>query len=499
MNRGNFNKATSLGVGGLSKGFTVAGAETEADARNEDYRDYPLPEGDEEVIRRRAKMERAKDPRPNILWVFTDQQQWDALSCMGNAHVYTPNMDTLARKGVRFEKAYCPSPWCGPSRGCMVTGYMPHRTGVRHNGDTLSTEVPTIGEVLREAGYQTWWSGKWHLPEARVTDRNEMRGFHNIRLPAGLPKQVLGDSNDMLFAGNAHDLLCWHASLFPNPWFYGVSLHNPHDICLWPKTDKKWWIGMQQEHYEPVENLPPMPENFAIPRNEPEAARLSRHRVQENWTETDWRAYRADYYNMVGTVDRAVGMVLEGLRKGGWEDNTVVIFTSDHGEGAGAHQWWEKRSSYEESARIPMIVVPPGGLAEGRVDRESLVSGLDIAATVYDYADIRDNSTHGLSLRPAVEKNKRVPRDYVVMHNSPGSRRNPEERKVDGRMIRSSRYKYICFNWGENPEQFFDLEQDPGELNNLIDDPHLKGLIEEHRSMLENWKRETGDPYPKTN
>ncbi len=501
-NRRDFGR---IALGGLGVSLLPAGGSASAEAGqgpaaqgagDDERKDYDLPDADHGAIRARVREVRNRDPRPNVLLVFTDQQQWDLMGCAGNQYVYTPHMDRLARRGVRFANSYCASPVCGPARGSIVTGRMPHNTQVRHNGDRLSENVPTIGEVLRQSGYRTWWSGKWHLPEPRLYADGDVRGFHNMPLPEGLPKPFLGDNQDMLFAAQSHDLLVWHAGLFPEPWFHAVSLINPHDICFWPETDREWAIGYECEEYENVAQLPPAPDNLSIPEDEPEV--LSRRRSSRNRhrSETAWRAYNADYASMTSTVDRAVGMVLEGARKGGWLDNTVVIFTSDHGDGGGSHQLTGKLTPYEEAAKVPLIVVPPGGLAEGRVDGASLVSGVDIAPTVYDYAGVESPPlVHGSSLRGAVEEGGALDRDYVVMHLAPGNRKDPEQRAIEGRMVRSGSYKYVIFNRGENPELLFDLDRDPGELHNLAGDPSHADVVREHRRMLEDWKRRTGDPF----
>jgi arylsulfatase A-like enzyme len=486
-----------LGIGALGaslvggKSLSAAADETASGANAE----YDLPSGDHETIRSKMRRKRRRDPRPNVLWIFTDQQQWDLMGCAGNKYVFTPQMDRLARMGVRFENAYCPSPVCGPSRGSMVTGRMPHDTKVRHNGDPLSEDVATMGEVLRKEGYRTWWSGKWHLPEPRLYVDGDVRGFHNMPLPK-LPKSFLGDNQDMLFAAQSHDWLVWHAALFAEPWFHAVSLINPHDICFWPKTDRDWAIGYECGQYENADRLPPVPENLDVPNEEPEALAMRRGWGNRKRSDLAWRAYNADYAAMTSTVDRAVGMVLEGARKGGWLDNTLIVFTSDHGDGGGSHRWTGKLSCYEEAAKVPMIVVPPGGLEAGRVDARSLVSGVDIAPTVYDYAGVGELPTlHGTSLRKAVERPERLDREYVVMHIAPGSRRDPEKRKIEGRMVRSDRYKYVVFDWGSNPEQLFDLREDPGEMENLAGDASCRKVLADHRAMLADWKERTGDPF----
>jgi arylsulfatase A-like enzyme len=143
-----------------------------------------------------------------------------------------------------------------------------------------------------------------------------------------------------------------------------------------------------------------------------------------------------------------------------------------------------------------MIIVPPGGLDRGRVDGKSLVSGVDIAPTVYDYAGIDSApEVHGRSLRSAVDRNQPAESEYVVMHIAPGSKRDPEMRKIEGRMVRSNRYKYVLFDWGQPREQLFDLHKDPGELKNLATDEAGADIISAHREMLADWKKRTGDPF----
>ncbi|MFW5863917.1 MAG: sulfatase [bacterium] len=500
LTRRNFNK---IGMGAIGASMLMANNTSQAqDPEQKAYGmdpkpnpDYELPEGDHEAIRAEMKEKRRRDPRPNVLWIMTDQQQWDLMGCAGNKKIHTPHIDRLARKGIRFTESYCPSPVCGPSRGSMVTGRMPHDTRVFHNGDPLSLEVPTIGEILRKEGYRTWWSGKWHIPEARLYVDADVRGFHNIPLPK-LPKSFLGDCQDMLFAGQSHDWLVWHAGLFSQPWFHATSLINPHDICYWPWTERDWAIGFECKEYENVDTMPPVPQNLEIPNDEADAVGIRRNKVNLKRTDTAWRAYNADYACMTETVDRAIGMVLEGARKGGWLENTLIIFTSDHGDGGGSHKLTGKVTCYDEAAKVPMIIVPPGGLDEGRVDQESLVSGVDIAPTIFDYAGMKTMpETHGRSLRGAVEGKGPVQRDYVVMHVAPGSPKKEETRKIEGRVIRSKRYKYAIYNWGEKREMLFDLQKDPGEMQNLAPDSRHAHIIKDHRAMFNDWKKQTGDPF----
>jgi arylsulfatase A-like enzyme len=167
--------------------------------------------------------------------------------------------------------------------------------------------------------------------------------------------------------------------------------------------------------------------------------------------------------------------------------NTVVVFTSDHGEMMGSHQLLSKQRLYEESAAVPLIIAPPG--AKKGLDKEHLVSGLDILPTVLDYASIAaPTSVQGLSLKPLVEGKSAPWRKFVASETSADG---------EARMIRTARYKFIVFATGDDREQFFDLEQDPGELKNLIADSALAGEVARHRGLLEQWMNDTKDTFKK--
>ena len=228
------------------------------------------PEPKHEALRQRNAALRARDPRPNILLVFTDQQTANAMSCAGNPWVKTPNMDYLARRGVRFARCYCTSPVCSPSRASLLSGRMPHETGVRYNNQSPHAALPFLGHVLREQGYDATWIGKWHLPESYPTGA-EIHGFHHLPLPAKLPGQHLGDVTDMTLAQMAGQYLRWHAGLTAKPWLLGVSLHNPHDICHFfnPPSSHLAVRELEPEAREAA-TLPPLPPNHELDPAEPE-------------------------------------------------------------------------------------------------------------------------------------------------------------------------------------------------------------------------------------
>ena len=424
----------------------------------------------------------AQTRRPNILFLMTDQQACSALSANGNPWLRTPAMDSLAAAGVSFLRSYATYPVCSPARSSMFTSRMPHETGVRDNGLPIAAGMPTMGEIFRQAGYRTVYGGKWHLPKSfgGVTAFEELIGGHG-----------LGAKMDAPLADACVDFLGKKPS---EPFLLVASFMNPHDVCSWIRDHK----GTRP--HPNAASYPPAPGNMGVDPLEPEY--IQHHRaagynlmsqavgIAAGWLRDDIRFYIHSYYRMVEDVDRQIGRVLAALRQSGLAGNTLVIFTSDHGEGMGAHRWAQKAAFWEETAAVPFIVSGAGVARRGVIDDRALVSGLDILPTMCDYAGIRPPETlRGKSLRPAVE-GRELERAFVVSELSVYGGKERE-----GRMLRTSRYKYVAFNGGARPEQLFDLELDPGETRNLALLPAAAAVLGEHRALLRHWIRETGDDF----
>lgn len=445
------------------------------------------------ALRESNRTLRLRDKRPNVLILLTDQQAATALSGTGNPWVNTPHLDALATRGLSFRRACCTSPICGPSRGSLMTGLLPHQSGVQFNGQPLREGVSTMGQYFQSGGYETTYLGKWHLPESYVKTPDGLPGFVNLPMPE-IVEGGLGDQSDFLFATQASYYLRWHAALSPLPWLCVVSLHNPHDICKYCTQPDL-----------PASNLdryPPLPANFEPDPLEPEFLEWRRAekrygpelRHTADWPESRWRAYLQTYYHMTQSVDRACGVVLSALADGGWLDQTLVIFASDHGEGLAAHRWVTKNSFYEESVAVPFLISWPGRLPAGQVDATHNVSLLDVLPTVADYAGLpTDQRWHGRSLRPLLESpDPQTPWDpHLLIHLSI----DPQRPERQGRMLRTDRFKYCAFSEGARPEQLFDLDNDPGETRNLAFDPLHTDTRHTLRARLRSRLEETNDPF----
>ncbi|HID74610.1 MAG TPA: DUF4976 domain-containing protein [Planctomycetaceae bacterium] len=440
--------------------------------------------------------------RPNLLVIITDQQHAGMMSCAGNPYLKTPAMDSLAAHGMRFELAYATNPVCIPSRMSMVTGHMPSRFGMRSNAEGRK-QAPkeaiqqAMGWIFRRAGYETAYGGKTHWMRGMTP---ESIGFASITSDQ---REGLAEACAEFFRQSRD-----------RPFLLVASFINPHDICymaiddytrtmgkptMYPRSTVerqrlaealRWPEGVSREEF--FERLcPPLPPNFEVPALEPECittdylgVRSFRQFARQRWSEERWRLHRWAYCQLTEMVDRHIARVLEALRQAGLEQDTVIVFTSDHGDLDGAHRLEHKSILYEEAARVPLIVSWAGVTRPGAVDSDHLVSvGLDLIPTLCDYAGIEPPpGLLGRSLRPLAEGKR-----------PPGWRRFLVAESRAGRMVRTDRFKYNVYQSGRHREQLIDLKTDPGEMDNLAEDPRYEDVLNQHREMLQAWVERTGD------
>jgi len=430
---------------------------------------------------------------PNILLIITDQQSADVMSCrMGSRYISTPAMDRLAARGLLFSRAYCSSPLCVPSRMSMFSGRYPHETGVQSNDD-LSVDVsgfPCMGAVFRDAGYDTGYVGKWHVPYS-VQDR-EMHGFNfmeNIRCNGA-------DRH------NSEAAIRFLQTKRDAPFFLVASYNNPHNICEWARGERGDLPDGTLGSPPPEEQCPPLKANHNPPADETDTVTGLRRSYQANpmfpvaaYAEQEWREYLWAYCRMVEAVDEQIGLLMQGLERSGQSKNTVVVFVSDHGDAQGAHRWNQKTVLYDESARVPFIICCPGKQAHGVSSRLAQV-GIDLLPTLCDAAgitpppDMPGVSLLGLSSvsgRPWIVSETRFVQGTHIDEVPP---------QVDGRMIRSQRYKYCVYDSGEHRESLVDMQQDSGEMRNLARDTDCDDILQEHRGFLLEFCSKTGDKFP---
>ncbi len=427
----------------------------------------------------------AEQRAPNILLIITDQQHADMMSCAGNEYLNTPAMDSLARDGIRFANAYVTNPVCVPSRISMATGVMAGRLGVLNNGDKASvpSEVDnnSLGKLVKRAGYDTFYGGKVHMcAELNPLDAGYDEYFKDQR--DALPGACID------FIERKRD----------RPFFAVASFINPHDICFAYsayagksiKGDQSVAHLYQQASEMPPEQLPPLPDNFRIPELEPDAIELYSKAnavtpagtMRKVYDQRQWQIYRWIYCRLTEQVDRHIGRILDALKRNGLDQETLVIFTSDHGDMDACHRLASKGRFYEQSVRVPFLMRYKGKIAR-QVDTHLISSGLDLLPTVCDYAGLElPKGVVGKSLRPLAEsKNVDHWRDFIVTENH------------TGRMLRSVDFKYCVYRDGERRESLIDMHDDPGEMKNLATAPEHANTLDKHRRYLKQWIKSSGD------
>jgi len=445
----------------------------------------------------------AAQSQPNILLIITDQQHAGMLSCTGNNFVKTPHLDRLAGSGMRFERAYCGNPVCVPSRFTMLSGTMPSRIGMETNNE-IRNAVPqevlehALGTVFRRAGYQTVYGGKTHIPGGGKKGGAEPYGFEMLTI----------DQRDELAAACTTFLRAKH----DRPFLLVASFINPHDICYMAirayansgrpgKGEKVTPLsppaiacldaalarpaGVTDEDFF-ARLCPPLPSNFEIPEHELSVfgQKLGGFRgyTRQNWTERDWRLHRWAYARLTERVDGEIGQVLAALRESAEAPNTLVVFTSDHGDMDAAHRFEHKSLLYEEATRVPLIVAWPG-VTPPAIDRQHLVStGLDLIPTLCDFAGIaRPAALVGRSVKGlATGKPPAAWRDHLVVEST------------QARLVIFDTWKYMVGAAGDVREMLVDLAHDPGEMQNRAGDAACRPKLETGRRLLKQWYHDHG-------
>ena len=441
--------------------------------------------------------------RPNIILIVTDQQSAHMLSCTGNKWLKTPAMDYIAKNGIRFERAYSTNPVCSPARIGLMTGRFPGYFSSpggkqpRENGGAMGVkEMPReveethIAAYLKEADYELAYSGKSHLPKPLSP---QQLGFNVLSGdPRGTGAQACAD-----FIKQEHQ----------RPYYLWVNFMNPHDICFFAINNyrfdsqtqpRKGGVGgiankLLLEAMKLPEGVgedaffsqhcPPLPSNYEPQDDEPVAVtrlideRSFKRRARDTYTDRDWRLHRWAYHRLTEYVDREIQIVLDAVRQNGREENTIIILTSDHGDMDASHRMEHKTTLYEESARVPFLVMHKGTAPGGQVDETHLVSnGLDLLPTVCDYAGIPDAKAdpRGRSLRPIIEG--RTVNDW---------RQTLGVESQIGRMVVGDRVKYIRYDLGKVQQQLLDLKKDPGETRHFTDDSEYAKLLERLRTSYD--------------
>ena len=418
----------------------------------------------------------AAESRPNVLLVFSDQEGAHAhLAPSGApAALHTPQQDALAAAGAVFRQAYCVAPQCTPARAALLCGRYPHALGVETNigaahAQPLARGTPTLGSRLQAAGYRTGYFGKWHLTDAKSGPADF--GFADVHSPGGQ-----GGSDEGVAAAAA----AWiGARVGAEPWAAVVSFVRPHDIyhtCRRPGPDRPGLAA-------PAGNVTDLRDRAPAQRIYLEA---DQGRPFVGAGPDDWRRYRSRYAEQIERVDACLGTVLAALDAGGMRERTLVVYTSDHGDLAGAHGLpFKGPCLYEPLVHVPLILSWPGRLPSGTHDQ--LVSHLDVLPTLLAAADVpAARGDAGYDLRLVCDGGAGFGRSAVHFeYLSKQQWVNPI------RGLRRGRWKLCHYLWWGY--ELYDVEGDPAERFDRAKDPACAPILRRLAAELAAWREETGD------
>ncbi|MDE0690095.1 MAG: sulfatase-like hydrolase/transferase [Candidatus Poribacteria bacterium] len=432
--------------------------------------------------------------RPNVLFMIADDHRWDAIGGMGDPTVQTPTMDSLMTRGTTFRQTHIMGSLvgavCVPSRAAVLTSANLFRSG----GNQINRDLAVWPQVMRDAGYHTFFSGKWHNDRQTFTDSFDAGGkifFGGMSDQYKVPvfdfdptgkypedAKYIGEKfSTELFTDAAVEFL--QAYDAENPFFLYLSFTSPHD----PRTAPGEYATM----YSP-EDIP-VPENFLPEHPFDNGEMRIRDEVLAPFPRTPEivQQHIADYYGMITHQDAEMGRVLSTLEATGHLDNTIIIYTADHGLAVGQHGLLGKQNLYNHSIHVPSIFAGPGIPERETVD--ALTYLYDVFPTVCDLTDVTcPDTTEGCSLVPLMKG--RVER---VRATAFAAYRDIHRTITDGRW-KLIRY-YVSEETGAGTDciQFFDLEQDPWETTNLADLPEHADRIRSLAADMKMWQIETND------
>jgi arylsulfatase len=478
---------------------------------------------------------------PNLLFIFTDEQRYDTMAAYGNHRIETPNLDRLASESVVFERAYVTQSVCTPSRSSIMTGLYPHSNGCLENNIPLPDEISCLPEMIAPGTYTTAYHGKWHLGDEIFCQH----GFGEWRSIEDNYARYYSEGRDRDVRSTYHQWLIENrfeprngtifgrgeAARLPEAYgkpaylareasrFVRQHAHRPFVLFVNFLEPHMPFFGPRDEQYDPASVA--LPPNFeARPgQDQPlktrlfERAYLARgHSGLSLKTEADWRRMVANYWGLCSLVDTHVGTILDTLADCGLGENTIVVYTSDHGDMMGSHRLIAKCVAFEEAIRVPLLVRLPGQHAGARV--ETPVSQIDLVPTLLDLmGQPVPEGLEGASLRPQIEGRAETPPDDVFVewngHNNGlgdviGQVSIPEplrELATKGEIISAitdplrtvitpDGWKLNCSPRGEH--ELYNLNEDPFETQNLAS-PERAPLMQALADRIRRWQERTGD------
>lgn len=475
----------------------------------------------------------AAPPRPNIVFIMSDDHAAHAISAYGAGLNSTPHLDRIAREGVRMNAVFCTNSICSPSRATILTGTYSHVNGCATIRTEIDHRLPSFPEALQATGYRTALYGKWHLG---VSEQSNPRGFDDWLI---FPNQ--GDYRDPVMysddwrgtvEGYATDII----TDLSVDWMRRSRADHPEDpfcLLIHHKAPHRPWVPHPRHESLYTEGAIPEPETLFddhegrsqvikdlhmsiadhltahdLKQEIPEELRGEEKRIER--TRWAYQRYMADYLRTVQAIDDGVGTVLDELDELGIAENTIVVYTSDQGFFLGDHGWYDKRLMFDESLRMPMLVRWPDQIPAGSVC-EAIGTNVSFAATFLEAAGIEADTAmpqqQGRSLLPIMRGEH--PADWPEsMYYRYWEHLDCDHRAPAHYGVRTRRYKYVHYYGdgmgapGSSDEilpaeyELYDMEKDPAELTNVVDDPAYADVLAEMRAELARLQAEFQDePY----
>jgi arylsulfatase A-like enzyme len=464
--------------------------------------------------------------RPNILWITGEGVPLPALSCYGGRFMETPNIDRIAKEGVRFENSFCTNGLCAPSRATLLTGTYSHVNGITGNPEITSPgDVPprfdpeqeTVAKILKRDGYQTGMVGKWHLPVSPakagfdyfVYKEGAGGPYYNPEGYLGNPSLGSEEIQHLRYEGYETDVmtdLCLKGlQQFKQPFLMMMQFFNTHrpwdpphkyehlyDHVRFPEPGTFW--DDYEHRASPARTARMRIED--MPDFNPPAGLTGRQRKQWNY-----QTFMKRFFGTLRSQDDNVGRLLKYLDDHGLAENTIVVYTTDHGFFMGDHGWFDKRFMYEQAIRVPWMIRCPGAAGRGTVRKDSVIN-IDNAPTILDLVGLPiPTRMQGKSLVPLL-RGEDVPREARPLYYHYHEFGDPHW-VAPHYGIRTERFKLISY-YTQNEWELFDLEKDPDEMDNLFIDNGRRiqpgyeeivpQLISQLKQLREQYKDTTGFP-----
>ena len=436
-------------------------------------------------------------PARNVIFVLVDDLRFDALGIMGHPWLETPNIDALARAGVVMRKAFVTTALCSPSRASILTGQYAHRHRVVDNNNPVPPGTTFFPQHLQRAGYETAFIGKWHMggesdaPQPGFDRWVSFRG-QGTYLPGKNGLNV--DGRAVPQRGYITDELTDFALEWlkardgRRPFFMYLSHKAVHSEFIPAERHKGRYAGRP---FTPPKTMADTPENYAGKPMWVRNQRNSWHGVDFPYhSDLDIAEYYRRYAETLLAVDDSMGRIVSLLRERGMMDDTIVMFMGDNGFAFGEHGLIDKRTAYEASMRVPLLMSGGGLPAGGTVDE--VVANIDIAPTVLEAAGLAAPEMDGRSVLP-LARGERVPWRDTLLYEYYWERNFPHTPALHA--VRGSQYKYIRYYGIWDTDELYDLQADPDETRNLIRDPAHRGTVTRLNAQLFQTLSDTGGLY----